>query len=139
MLTKGVFIPNPKNHFDKSPLILINAPAQSSNLDLYEHYRIQRGIPSVQTAIVHRAIDGDTIELTNRRRVRLIGINTPESTYKIERYGIEAKSYTEKKLAGRTVWLEKDVSEYDRYGRLLRIVWPGQRDSELYPIKWTVL
>ncbi|MCM3671237.1 thermonuclease family protein [Mesobacillus maritimus] len=130
MLIKSVSIPNLKNHTDKSPIYPIDDFAQPSNLDIYEHHRIQGGISSFQTAIVHRAIDGDTIELTNRRRVRLIGINTPESTYKIERYGIEAKSYTEKKLAGRKVWLEKDVSEYDRYGRLLRIVWLAQPEDD---------
>jgi micrococcal nuclease len=76
-----------------------------------------------QGVYVRRAIDGDTIELANRKRVRLIGINTPESTYKIETYGKEARDYTEEKLAGRAIWLQRDVSQYDRYGRLLRYVW----------------
>jgi micrococcal nuclease len=68
----------------------------------------------------------ETIELTNRRRVRLIGINTPETTYKIEAYGKEARNYTHAKLTGRTVWLQKDISDIDRYGRLLRVVWLEQ-------------
>ncbi|WP_052948647.1 thermonuclease family protein [Mesobacillus campisalis] len=80
-------------------------------------------LPSFQTATVRRAIDGDTIELTSRKRVRLIGINTPESTYKMETFGQEAKDFTEEKLGGRAIWLQRDVSEYDRYGRLLRYVW----------------
>lgn len=74
-------------------------------------------------AKVKRVVDGDTIELENGKKVRLIGINTPESTTKHEPYGKEASNYTKSKLEGKTVYLEKDVSETDRYGRLLRYVW----------------
>lgn len=61
--------------------------------------------------------------------MRLIGINTPESTYKIEAYGKEARNYTQEKLAGSNVWLQKNLSERDRYGRLLRIVWLEQPEN----------
>ncbi|AVO22622.1 thermonuclease family protein [Aeribacillus composti] len=74
-------------------------------------------------ATVARVVDGDTFELTDGRKVRLIGVNTPESTTRTEPYGKEASSYTKSKLEGKQVWLQKDVSETDRYGRLLRIVW----------------
>jgi len=74
-------------------------------------------------ATVARVVDGDTFELTDGRKVRLIGVNTPESTTRTEEYGKEASNYTSSKLTGKQVWLQKDVSETDRYGRLLRIVW----------------
>lgn len=74
-------------------------------------------------ATVARVVDGDTIELTDGRKVRLIGVNTPESTTRTEEYGKEASDYTKSKLNGRKIWLQKDVSETDRYGRLLRLVW----------------
>lgn len=74
-------------------------------------------------AKVKRVVDGDTIELEDGKKVRLIGINTPESTTKHEPYGKEASNYTKSELEGKTVYLEKDVSETDRYGRLLRYVW----------------
>jgi len=74
-------------------------------------------------ATVARVVDGDTFELTDGRKVRLIGVNTPESTTRHEEYGKEASNYTSSKLTGKQVWLQKDVSETDRYGRLLRIVW----------------
>ncbi|WP_053363471.1 thermonuclease family protein [Bacillus sp. FJAT-27251] len=89
----------------------------------YHPLRKPMELPSFQTAIVRRAIDGDTIELTSRERVRLIGVNTPESTYKMETFGKEAKDFTEEKLTGKAIWLQRDVSEHDRYGRLLRYVW----------------
>ena len=74
-------------------------------------------------ATVARVIDGDTFELSDGRKVRLIGVNTPESTTRHEEYGKEASNYTKSKLEGKQIWLQKDVSETDRYGRLLRIVW----------------
>jgi micrococcal nuclease len=76
-----------------------------------------------EEAIVKRAVDGDTVELADGRRIRLIGVNTPESTTIMEEYGKEASRYTSESLKGKKVWLQKDVSETDRYGRFLRIVW----------------
>lgn len=55
--------------------------------------------------------------------MRFIGVDTPESTKVVEPYGREAAAFTRKRLLGKTVYLEKDVSEKDRYGRALRYVW----------------
>lgn len=74
-------------------------------------------------ATVTRVVDGDTIQLSDGSKVRLVGVNTPESTTRTEEYGKEASNYTKSKLEGKEVWLQKDVSETDRYDRLLRIVW----------------
>ncbi|HOP82050.1 MAG TPA: thermonuclease family protein [Fervidobacterium sp.] len=92
---------------------------------------IIQNIPSGVT--VTRVIDGDTIEVEMRGetyKVRLIGINTPESTTRIESYGKEASNFTKSQLLGKKVYLEKDVSETDKYGRLLRYVWL-KKPSEL--------
>lgn len=78
---------------------------------------------NLEAVTVERAVDGDTLKLTDGRRVRLIGINTPESTKRTEQYGKEASQYTMSKLNGKQVWIQKDISETDRYDRLLRIVW----------------
>ena len=78
---------------------------------------------NLEAVTVERAVDGDTLKLTDGRRVRLIGINTPESTKRTEPYGKEASQYTMSKLNGKQVWIQKDISETDRYDRLLRIVW----------------
>lgn len=77
-------------------------------------------------AKVTRIVDGDTIVVNiqgSEKKVRMIGINTPESTTKIEKFGKEASNYTTQKLTDKTVYLEKDVNETDKYGRLLRYVW----------------
>ncbi|WP_428908368.1 thermonuclease family protein [Niallia sp. Krafla_26] len=77
----------------------------------------------LESATVSRVVDGDTFVLSDGRRVRLIGVNTPESTNRHEEYGKEASNYTSSKLAGKQIWLQKDVSDTDRYDRYLRIVW----------------
>ena len=76
-----------------------------------------------EQALVVRAIDGDTIELATGQRVRYIGIDTPETYPAVECYGREAWTKNRELVEGRWVRLEKDVSETDRYGRLLRYVW----------------
>ncbi len=79
--------------------------------------------PSTVEALVVRVIDGDTIEVNiggRLHKVRYIGIDTPELG---QLGGYEAKSVNAELVAGKVVELEKDVSETDRYGRLLRYVW----------------
>ncbi|KON90366.1 prophage LambdaCh01 nuclease domain-containing protein [Sporosarcina globispora] len=77
----------------------------------------------LELVTVGRAVDGDTIETSDGRKVRLIGVNTPESTTRVEEYGKEASQFTGSELTGKKVWMQKDVSDTDRYGRLLRIIW----------------
>lgn len=80
-------------------------------------------------ATVTRIIDGDTIEVSingKKEKVRLIGVDTPETKHPdkpVQPYGPEASSYTEKQLAGKKIFLEKDISARDKYGRLLAYVW----------------
>lgn len=78
-------------------------------------------------------IDGDTIVvqwLAGPRlpstRVRLIGVDAPAVGKQAEPYGQQAAGFTRKHLKGKVVWLEKDVSEKDKYGRALRYVWLSQ-------------
>jgi micrococcal nuclease len=81
------------------------------------------------SAIVTRIIDGDTIEVRlngKTEKVRLIGVDTPETKHPnkpVQAYGLEAANFTKKQLAGKKIFLEKDVSARDRYGRLLAYVW----------------
>jgi len=80
-------------------------------------------------ATVNRVIDGDTIEVLigqKKETVRMILVDTPETkhpTKPVQPFGPEASAYTKKTLEGKQVKLEKDVSDRDQYGRLLRYVW----------------
>ncbi len=74
--------------------------------------------------------DGDTIRVDlggETKTVRLILIDTPETrkpNSPVECFGSEATARVKALLPeGTTVYLERDVSEADRYGRLLRYVW----------------
>ncbi|WP_051276380.1 thermonuclease family protein [Desulfovirgula thermocuniculi] len=99
----------------------------------------QAGIRTIQATVTSVA-DGDTVHVNlNGRdeRVRMIGVNCPEISHpdlgiKEEPYGREAKAYTERQLSGRQVWLEFDVQERDKYGRLLAYIWlePPSTGSE---------
>ena len=80
---------------------------------------------------VLRVVDGDTFIvdiLDEEVRVRLIGIDTPESVdpnSKVECFGKEASLEAKKVLEGRRVRFETDESQYkyDKFGRLLAYVW----------------
>lgn len=69
---------------------------------------------------VTRIIDGDTLELSTGQKIRLIGIDTPESG---DPYYQEAKQELSSLILNKTITLEKDVSETDKYGRLLRYIY----------------
>ena len=69
---------------------------------------------------VTEVIDGDTIVLLGGDRIRFIGMNTPEEGMYF--YG-EARDVLQIMISGKEVWLEKDISESDQYGRKLRYVY----------------
>jgi len=73
-------------------------------------------------AKVTRVIDGDTIVIDTSQHVRYIGMNTPEIETG-ECYAAQASEINKNLVLGKTVKLEKDVSETDKYGRLLRFVY----------------
>ena len=72
--------------------------------------------------IVKSIIDGDTFELTDGKQVRLLGIDAPDIGVNCSN---EAKQKLTALISGKTVRLEKDVSETDGSGRLLRYVYFG--------------
>ena len=74
----------------------------------------------VRQGVVERVIDGDTLVLVGGERVRLIGIDTPEKGMPCSQ---EAKKRLEQLVLGKHVLLAKDVSERDKYGRLVRYVY----------------
>ena len=75
--------------------------------------------------LVERVVDGDTIIVEGVGRVRLIGVDTPESVHPrrpVEFFGKEASAFTKRMLEGQHVRLEYDQERTDRYGRTLAYV-----------------
>ncbi|MBI3955304.1 thermonuclease family protein [Candidatus Gottesmanbacteria bacterium] len=74
---------------------------------------------------VKYVIDGDTIILSDNSKVRYIGINSPEieKDGKMECFAQNAKNFNRQLVENQTVSLEKDISDKDKYGRLLRYVY----------------
>ena len=75
---------------------------------------------TLEKALVVSVIDGDTIELQGGRRVRYLGIDTPESG---EYYADEAASRNIELVEGKIVELQSGKRNEDEYGRLLRYVY----------------
>ena len=75
---------------------------------------------------VARVVDGDTFVLEGGERVRLIGVDTPETVHPskpVEYFGKEASAFTKSMIEGKRVRLVFDVRERDRYYRLLAYVY----------------
>jgi len=75
---------------------------------------------------VNKVVDGDTIELESGQKIRYIGIDTPESVdpgKPVECFSEEAAKKNRDLVEGKEIRLETDISDKDRYGRLLRYVW----------------
>jgi endonuclease YncB( thermonuclease family) len=70
-------------------------------------------------ALSYRVIDGDTIKLQSGETIRYLGIDTPE---KGEPLFDEATELNRSLLAGKSIVFESDITDKDRYGRLLRYV-----------------
>ncbi len=88
---------------------------------------------------IEKVIDGDTLKLTNGRKIRLIGVDTPEVHYSqkltrdskqsgkdikaIQKLGERAAAFTRELCLGKKVRLELDVLKKDKYKRILAYVY----------------
>lgn len=81
---------------------------------------------ATQGILVTEVIDGDTIEVEGGVMIRLLGVDTPETVdprRSVGCFGKEASKKVSELLSNKRVILEKDISESDIYGRLLRFVY----------------
>lgn len=116
-----------------SPRPAANGPGYQSPLQSQEQESgRQPDIAPLIKARVTSVVDGDTVHASLNGAdvtVRLIGVDTPETVKPnspVQPYGKEASNYTRSQLEGKTVYIEKDVQERDKYGRLLAYVWMDQ-------------
>lgn len=76
-------------------------------------------------AKVAKVIDGDTIVLSSGETVRYIGVDAPETVRGENCFSDESTNKNKELVLGKQIRLEKDISEIDRYKRLLRYIWVG--------------
>ncbi|MBQ3106316.1 MAG: thermonuclease family protein [Eggerthellaceae bacterium] len=98
----------------------------------HENYQPSAEELGLEEAIVVRVVDGDTFKVLREggreEYLRLVGIDAPESVASDESRntpeGVEASNYTKSLVSeGQRVWLQRDVSDADKYERLLRYMW----------------
>lgn len=85
-------------------------------------------------ATVTRIVDGDTITLSNGKTLRYIGVDTPESVdprHPVECFAEEASQKNSELVLNKEIEMEKDISDIDRYGRLLRYVYVKEGEREV--------
>lgn len=119
-------------------LLIIPCGCKDNNFFTAAGDKISKG-GLYNSVLVTKVIDGDTIKIETGKKVRLIGIDCPETYYSkkqelqakrthnsletIQRIGEEAKQYAEKLLENKKVRLEFDTERYDKYERLLAYVY----------------
>lgn len=87
-----------------------------------------------ERAFVLKVVDGDTIKLENGSTVRLIGIDTPETVdpkRSVGCFGKEASDEVKKLLTGKEIIMQKDISDKDKYDRLLRLIFLSLPDGQI--------
>ena len=87
---------------------------------------------------VIRVVDGDTIEIEGGEKVRYIGIDTPETVdprKPVQCFGPEASKKNKELVEGKMVRLEKDITDRDKYNRLLRYIYIDDLSVNLELVK----
>jgi micrococcal nuclease len=102
--------------------LLIAGRFRQSSVNSSANFRFEPGV----SQRVERVIDGDTLMLEGHVRVRLIGVDTPETKHPhkpVQPLGPEATEFTRRQVEGRDVTLAFDRERRDRYGRVLAYVY----------------
>ena len=103
----------------REPLVGSPEPFKEADLDSFEK------------RIVVRVVDGDTIVVSPNEKVRLIGVDTPETVHPkkaVECFGKAAKEFTQSAVEGKTIGLvldevNKSRRHKDKFGRTLAYVY----------------
>lgn len=131
----GIFFVASQSRSDKPTVAAIATDEPEPSLSPEATESAIPQVPNDQIFPVTKVIDGDTIEIGNGVHVRLIGIDTPETVdprRPVGCFGKEASNFTKQLLNGKMVRLEKDISDTDKYHRLLRYVFLQTPQGEVF-------
>lgn len=125
----GIDCSSIKGAIDEASPLPSTSPRTDQNLAT-----ISAQIASDQVVVV-RVIDGDTIEAQingQNVKIRYLGVDTPETVdprKSVQCYGKKASEENKRLVEGKVVELDKDISDTDKYGRLLRFVYLKNPDG----------
>ncbi len=94
-------------------------------------YESCKATGSLEKAKIKRIVDGDTLHLVDGRKVRFVGINTPELDHKNgdhDPYAVEARQFLDS-LLDQFVYVQTSNSQRDRYGRYLYYLFDEKNQS----------
>jgi micrococcal nuclease len=119
-------------------LLVLNEGSILQTLGLTDSYKPKSNTQlaknnSIEKSQVRRVVDGDTVELSNGQKIRLLNIDTPETVKAntpIMCYGREASDFTKKLLTDKNVQLVSDREANDQYGRGLRFIFLDGVDTD---------
>jgi micrococcal nuclease len=91
-----------------------------------KQYTEKKNIHSIES-VVEKVVDGDTVLLENGQKVRLLGIDAPETAHPdrpVQKCGLEAKKYLKSRVEGKRCVIEYTMRDkYDVYDRLLAFIY----------------
>ena len=111
--------------------VLIFAVLMVLRLTIFRPELASDGKPRT-TVLVQRVIDGDTFDLDDGTRVRMLGIDAPEAGFgdkTPEPFSSEATEWLKRRIEGREVALRIDYPKTDRYSRTL--AWVFEPDGTM--------
>ena len=117
-------------------LEIINIEDYLNGNETQEESQALVGVTNIEFYQVTRVVDGDTFVINYNgedEKVRLIGVDTPESVHPDEdkntEFGVSVSNFSKEMLLGKQIQIEFDVSQRDKYGRLLAYVYI---DGQMY-------
>lgn len=97
------------------------------------------GADGIEEVTLYQAVDGDTIHVTDKAgtilKLRFLGVDTPESTSKVEPWGMAASKFTKnivKNCKSLVIQSEGGAATTDNYERYLTWVWYQAEEGEDY-------
>ncbi|MFH0947773.1 MAG: thermonuclease family protein [Elusimicrobiota bacterium] len=128
-------------------LIFHTAPVFSEKLDIGKYPFVDWTVPHVIEEVkVDYVFDGDTVNTSDGRTIRLLGVNAPEVAHPThgkpygESGGEEARNYATKELSGKTVILVTDKENTKCvYGRILGLIFYNDKHSNQRCFNWELI
>ncbi len=119
-----------KNNFKEILVIIFISIAIFFSFSTFAGQRIDENSTKkndlLESTIIKRVIDGDTVETIDNETIRILGVDTPEIYWDentADYYGYKARDFTKEKLLNQKVYLEFDKEKRDDYGRLLAYIY----------------